>query len=63
MKRKITVFTESGPQLVEVKGEVESIPIEGRPNFTQMELGFCFAFGFAMGGGFGFGLCYLIFFL
>lgn len=55
---KKTVFTESGPELVD-----DEIPVEGRPNFTQMELGFCFAFGFAMGGGFGFGLCYLIFFL
>ena len=63
MKRKITVFTESGPQLVEVKGEVESIPIEGRPNFTQMELGVAFFFGLLIGGAFGFGFCYLLFFL
>jgi len=61
--KKITVYTESGPQLIDVVGKEESIPIEGRPNFTQMELGVCFAFGFAMGGGFGFGLCYLLFFL
>jgi len=61
--KQVTVFTESGPQLVEVKGKVEELPIEGRPNFTQMELGVCFAFGFMMGGGFGFGLCYLLFFL
>ena len=60
--KKITVYTESGPQLIDVKGE-EELPIEGRPNFTQMELGVCFAFGFAMGGVFGFGLCYLLFFL
>ena len=55
---KKTVFTESGPELVD-----DDEPVEGRPNFTQMELGVCFAFGFAMGGGFGFGLCYLLFFI
>ena len=60
--KKITVYTESGPQLIDVVGK-EEVPIEGRPNFTQMELGLCFAFGFAMGGGFGFALCFLIYVL
>jgi len=38
-------------------------PIEGRPNFTQMEMGVAFLFGLLIGALFGFGLCYLIFFL
>ena len=61
--KKITVYTESGPQLIDVVGKEESIPIEGRPNFTQMELGVAFLLGLVIGTLFGFGLCYLIFFL
>ena len=60
--KHITVYTESGPKLVEVVGKVEE-PVEGRPNFTQMEMGVCFFLGLLVGGLFGFGFCYLLFFL
>jgi len=57
--KQITVYTESGPQLI----EVEEVPIEGRPIFSQMELGVAFFLGLLIGALLGFGVCYLLFFL
>jgi len=61
--KQITVYTESGPQLIEVNGKVEEVPVEGRPIFSQMELGVAFFLGLLIGALLGFGVCYLLFFL